>query len=73
MYTKHTSSFQRNEVLRKKSMVSELQLLEEFINDFTVFTEAAKDALTNALVTKAHETEKVLQKINSRRNEVTRC
>ena len=33
------------EVLRKKSMVSELQLSEEFINDFTVFTEAGKDAL----------------------------
>ena len=33
------------EVLRKKSMVSESQLSEEFINDFTVFTEAGKDAL----------------------------
>ena len=41
-------------------MVSELQLSEEFINDFTVFTEAGKDALTNALVTKAHETEKAI-------------
>ena len=48
------------EVLRKKSMVSELQLSEEFINNFTVFTEAGKDALTNALVSKAHETEKAI-------------